>query len=107
MKWKVNLRIFRYKQDGSEPHFDIFQVNVKPDEYVLDAIERIWAEQDRTLVFRQACHHAICGACGMRLNGHEKLTCITRIDSVLNNGGTLTVEPLRNLPVISDLLVDV
>ena len=43
----------------------------------------------------------------MRVNGHEKLTCITRIDSVVTDGGTLTVEPLRNLPVISDLVVDV
>ena len=51
MKWHVNLRIFRYKQDGTQPHFDNFQVEVKPDEYVLDAVERIWAEQDRTINF--------------------------------------------------------
>jgi succinate dehydrogenase / fumarate reductase iron-sulfur subunit len=106
MKWQVIFRIFRYKQDCSQPHFDTFHIEVKPDEYVLDAIERIWAEQDRTLTFRQACHHAACGACGMRVNGREKLTCITRIDAVLVDGGTLTVEPLRNLPVVSDLVVD-
>lgn len=106
MKWQVNFRIFRYKQDGSPQHFDTFQVDVKPDEYVLDAVERVWAEQDRTLVFRHACHHAACGACGMRINGREKLTCITRIDSITTDGGTVTVEPLRNLPVVSDLAVD-
>jgi succinate dehydrogenase / fumarate reductase iron-sulfur subunit len=106
MTWKVNFRIFRYKQDGSQPHFDSFTVEAKPDEYVLDAVERIWAGQDRSLVFRHACHHAACGACGMRVNGREKLTCITRIDSVTTDGGTVTVEPLRNLPVLSDLLVD-
>ena len=65
MKWQVNFRIFRYKQDGSQPHFDNFQVDVKPDEYVLDAVERIWAEQ-ASLVTRQACHHATVelAACG-------------------------------------------
>ncbi len=42
----------------------------------------------------------------MRINGHEKLTCITRIDSITTDGGTVTVEPLRNLPVVSDLTVD-
>jgi succinate dehydrogenase / fumarate reductase, iron-sulfur subunit len=106
MEWTVSFHIFRYKQDGSDPHFDQFTLAVKPDEYVLDAVERIWAEKDRSLVFRHACHHAACGACGMRVNGQEKLTCITRIDSVVTNGGTVVVEPMRNLPVISDLVVD-
>ena len=63
-------------------------------------------EQDRSLVFRHACHHAACGTCGMRVNGREKLTCITLIESVTADGGTVTIEPLRNLPVVSDLLVD-
>ena len=78
MKWQVKFRIFRYKQDGSQPHFDTFDIEAKPDEYVLDVVERIWAEQDRSLTFRHACHHAACGACGMRLNGREKLACTTR-----------------------------
>ncbi len=106
MKWQVTFRVFRYKQDNTQPHFDTFKLEVKPEEYVLDAVERIWAEQDRTLIFRHACHHAACGACGMRVDGREKLTCITRIDSVTTDGGTLTIEPLRNLPVVSDLVVD-
>lgn len=42
----------------------------------------------------------------MVVNGVEKLTCITPIRSVTQNGGTLKVEPLRNFPVISDLVVD-
>lgn len=107
MIWNLTLRIFRYKQDGSQPHYDTFTLEVRPDEYVLDAIERTWAEQDRSLVFRHACHHAACGACGIRIDGAEKLGCITRIDEVTTNGGTITIEPLRNFSVVSDLLVDV
>jgi succinate dehydrogenase / fumarate reductase iron-sulfur subunit len=106
MDWHVTVRVFRYKQDGAPPRFDRFVVEVKPDEYVIDAIERVWAEQDRSLVFRHACHHGACGACGMRINGREKLPCITAIRSITIDGGTLSLEPLRNLPVISDLLVD-
>ncbi len=106
MNWQVNFRIYRYKQDGTPPRYDMFTIQVRPDEYVLDAIERIWAKQDRSLVFRHACHHAACGTCGMRVNGREKLTCITLIESVTADGGTVTIEPLRNLPVVSDLLVD-
>jgi succinate dehydrogenase / fumarate reductase iron-sulfur subunit len=50
--------------------------------------------------------HSTCGACGMLVNGVEKLTCITLIREVIKDGGTLKVEPLRNFPVISDLVVD-
>jgi len=42
----------------------------------------------------------------MRVNGVEKLTCITTIRSVAQNGGILRIEPLRNFPVVSDLVVD-
>src|SRR5574339_696409 len=104
-KWTITLRVYRQK-DGEEPHFDAFSMEVSPDEYVLDAVERAWAYHDRTICFSHACHHSTCGACGMRVNGVEKLTCITLIRDVTHNGATLKVEPLRNFPVVSDLAVD-
>jgi succinate dehydrogenase/fumarate reductase iron-sulfur protein len=104
-KWNITLKVHRQKQDET-PHFDEFKMEVDPDEYVLDAVERVWAFKDRTVCFRHACHHSTCGACGMRVNDVEKLTCITYIRDVAQNGGTIKVEPLRNFPVISDLVVD-
>ena len=104
-QWSVNFQIFRLKE-GEEPHYDNFKLDVNPDEYILDAVERVWAFHDRTLCYRHACHHTTCGACGMRINHVEKLTCMTTIRSVTENGGTVTVEPLRNFPIISDLAVD-
>jgi succinate dehydrogenase / fumarate reductase iron-sulfur subunit len=104
-RWTVTFQVSRKKGEAA-PHFDDFKLEVDPDEYLLDAIERIWAFQDRTLVFRHACHHSTCGACGMRVNGVEKLTCITPIRSVTRDGGVVRVEPMRNFPVISDLAVD-
>lgn len=104
-KWNVTFVITRQK--GSEPpRTQTFKLEVDPDEYVLDGIERVWAFHDRSLVFRHACHHSTCGACGMRVNGIEKLTCITTIRSVTHDGGTLRIEPLRNFPVVADLVVD-
>lgn len=105
VKWKITLKIHRQKEN-EQPHFDEFAMDVDPDEYVLDAVERVWAFMDRSLCFRHACHHSTCGACGMRVNDREKLTCITYIRDVTVDGGTLKVEPLRNFPVISDLAVD-
>ncbi|RPI96239.1 MAG: succinate dehydrogenase/fumarate reductase iron-sulfur subunit [Chloroflexi bacterium] len=104
-KWNITLKIHRQKQ-GETPHFENFDLEVDPDEYVLDAVERVWAFMDRTLCYRHACHHSTCGACGMRVNDVEKLTCITPIRDVTRDGATLKVEPLRNFPVVSDLAVD-
>jgi succinate dehydrogenase / fumarate reductase iron-sulfur subunit len=104
-KWNITLKIHRQKQ-GETPHFENFTMEVDPDEYVLDAVERVWAFMDRTLCYRHACHHSTCGACGMRVNDVEKLTCITPIREVTRDGATLKVEPLRNFPVVSDLAVD-
>jgi succinate dehydrogenase/fumarate reductase iron-sulfur protein len=103
--WKIILNISRQKSD-EERVYNSYQLEVNPDEYILDAIERVWAIFDRSLTFRHACHHSTCGACGMLVNGVEKLTCITLIRSVTYDGGTIKVEPLRNFPVLSDLVVD-
>jgi len=104
-KWNITLKIHRQKE-GQPPYFQEFHLEVDPDEYVLDAVERVWAFMDRTLCFRHACHHSTCGACGMRVNNVEKLTCITPIRAVTQDGGVIKVEPLRNFPVVSDLVVD-
>jgi succinate dehydrogenase / fumarate reductase iron-sulfur subunit len=103
--WSVTFRVFRLKTDQSA-HYDTFTLDVNPDEYVIDAVERIWAYHDRSLAFAHACHHSTCGACGMRVNGVEKLTCITPIHTIAKNGGLVQVDPLRNFPIVSDLVVD-
>ncbi len=103
--WKLTVRIHRFKP-GKGSWVSEYPIQIHPDEYVLDAIEQIWAFQDRSLVYRHLCHHSTCGACGMRVNHSEHLTCITRIGDITRNGGTMDIEPLRNMPVISDLAVD-
>ncbi len=104
-KWIVTYKI--YRQKGQDlPHHDHFKIDVDPEEYILDGIERIWAFRDRTLTYRHACHHSACGACGMRINGAERLACITPLKDVTHNGGTIRVEPLRNFEVVSDLVVE-
>ncbi|HJS28177.1 MAG TPA: 2Fe-2S iron-sulfur cluster-binding protein [Anaerolineales bacterium] len=103
--WTVKISIFRKKGESKEK-FDSFTMDVDPDEYVLDAVERIWAYRDRSLTFAHACHHSVCGACGMRVNGIEKLACITPIRSVVEDRGEIRLDPLRNFAVVSDLVVD-
>lgn len=105
--WKITVRIPRQRQNEKSATWQNYSLEIDPENTVLDAVEKIWADQDRTLTFRHACHHSSCGACGMRVNGVEKLTCITSIRSVIHDRGILKIEPLRNFPLISDLVVDV
>jgi succinate dehydrogenase / fumarate reductase iron-sulfur subunit len=102
----ITLQIFRYKP-GEQPHYDTFTVQVEDTAHVIDAIDKVWAEHDHTLTFRRACHHSSCGSCGLRINGVERLPCITRFSEVGDGNIPLRLDPLRNFPIVSDLVVDV
>jgi succinate dehydrogenase / fumarate reductase iron-sulfur subunit len=104
--WNIKISVLRFREGEPSRHWQEFSLEINPDETILDVVEKIWAFHDRTLTFRHACHHSTCGACGMRVNGIEKLTCITPIREVTRNNGHLRVEPLRNFPILSDLVVD-
>lgn len=100
----VKFRVFRYKQGDSAPKHQDFMVSVDENTTVLVALQMIRYAQDPTLALRHSCHHAACGTCGMRVNGQEVLACVTK---VLDLGtSTVVVEPLQNIPLISDLVVD-
>jgi succinate dehydrogenase / fumarate reductase iron-sulfur subunit len=103
---EVPLQIFRYKE-GEPPHYDTFTVHVAETAHVIDAMDAVWAAHDRSITFRRACHHSSCGSCALRINGVEKLPCITRVTDMWDGHAPLRLDPLRNFPVLSDLVVDV
>jgi fumarate reductase iron-sulfur subunit len=72
---------------------------------VLDVVTEIQREQDPTLSYRFACRVGMCGSCAMVVNGEPRWTCRTRVETVAPDG-KLRLEPLRNLPVVKDLAVD-
>lgn len=104
MALTVTLKILRSRPDKTQ-HYDTFDVTVPDAANVLDAIEQAWAHGDRDLMFRHACHHASCGTCAVRINGAEKLPCIAPVRDYV--GKSITIEPLRNFPIVGDLVVDV
>jgi succinate dehydrogenase / fumarate reductase iron-sulfur subunit len=105
MQRSLTLRILRTTRDKStRSYWQEFQVTPAEDAYVLDALEAAW-RQDSSLMFRHACHHASCGSCGMRIQGRERLSCITSAFGVAR-AGVLRLEPLRNFPIVADLVVD-
>jgi len=90
----------------SRPHDEDYRLEVSRGMTVLEALIRIKHEQDATLAMRYSCRSAICGSCAMEINGSEKLACRTSVRKEWERHGVITVAPLRNLPVIKDLVVD-
>ena len=73
---------------------------------MLDALIKVREEVDGSLALRCSCRAAICGSCSMRVNGHAKLACNTKIADVSPVDHKVTVEPMGNLPVVKDLVSD-
>jgi succinate dehydrogenase/fumarate reductase iron-sulfur protein len=80
-----------------------FALSAGENTSVLDLLFAAQREQDRTLVFRYSCRIGVCGSCGVRINGREGLACRTRARDV---GTEIALAPLRHLPVVRDLAVD-
>ena len=72
---------------------------------VLDVVTYIQRALDPTLAYRFACRVGMCGSCAMMVNGVPRWTCRTHVDKVASNG-TLELAPLRNLPIVRDLVTD-
>ena len=72
---------------------------------VLDVVTYIQRALDPTLAYRFACRVGMCGSCAMTVNGRARWTCRTHVDKVAEDG-RLEIAPLRNLPVVRDLVTD-
>ncbi|BDC18080.1 succinate dehydrogenase/fumarate reductase iron-sulfur subunit [Acidianus sp. HS-5] len=73
-----------------------------------EVLRRIKTEQDPTLAYRASCHMAVCGSCGMKINGEPRLACKTLALDIVKKYGKneITLEPMDYFPIIKDLIVD-
>ncbi|HEX3833477.1 MAG TPA: succinate dehydrogenase/fumarate reductase iron-sulfur subunit [Solirubrobacteraceae bacterium] len=117
------MRIRRFDpKSGEAAYWDEHEVDLDGRQSVLDAILKIRDDVDGSVGIRCSCQQAICGSCGVRMNGKPGLACNTHLDEAAarkhgtgwndsENGGTtpagvIEVEPMGNMPVIRDLIVD-
>ena len=107
---KVTVDITRHdaRNPGQGARVQRFEVDAEPTERVLDVLLSIKNTQDATLSFRYSCAHGVCGSDAMRINGKERLACKTLVRDVVPETGpaAISVEPLRHMPVMRDLIVD-
>ncbi len=90
---------------GAEGSLESYEVPRHPSQTVLDVVTHIQHHLDPSLAYRYACRVGMCGSCAMTVNGVPRWTCRTHVDKVAKDGA-LEVRPLRNLPVIRDLVTD-
>ena len=102
---QVRFKIYRHNPDADEkPRFDDYTVEARPEERVLDCLNRIKWEQDQTLGFRSSCGHGVCGSDAMKINGHCALACQKLVKDYGDQ--EIRVEPLPSFKVLKDLIVD-
>ncbi len=100
----LTLRIKRFNPDaGPDPWWDEFQITSHPMDRLLDALHHVKWYKDGTLTLRRSCAHGICGSDAMLINGRNALACKVLVKDVAPK---VTVEPIRGLPVLKDLIVD-
>jgi len=101
---KRKFVITRFDPDVDQaPKTQEYEILCQSDWKVLDAINFIKDEVDPSISHRWSCRMAVCGSCGMMVNGEPKLTCKTALDYY---GDVVEIEPLANFPIVKDLVVE-
>jgi succinate dehydrogenase iron-sulfur subunit len=101
----VTLTVTRYRPELEDrPTRQSYAVPFDEDMVVLDALNYIKDQLDGSLSYRWSCRMGICGSCGMNVDGTPRLTCATFLREYYPN--EIVVEPLTNLPIIRDLVID-
>lgn len=100
---EITVKVMRYyPEKESKAKYDKYVIEAKKNMTVLDALFIILDNQDSTISFRCSCRLGMCGSCGMMINHKGKLACRTKIEDL---GSEITVQPMRNYPIIKDLAV--
>ena len=100
----VELTIMRFDPEkDKKPHFEDYTVRCEPTERLLDALHKVKWYSDSSLALRRSCAHGICGSDAMLINGENALACKVLVKDLKQ---PIRVEPIRGLPVIKDLVVD-
>lgn len=100
----IKVKILRYNPDQDDsPYYQAYQVPCQEEWVILDALNYIKDNLDRTLSYRWSCHMAVCGSCGMMVNGEPTLSCHSFIRDLPDK---IRIEPLENFPIARDLVVE-
>ena len=105
-KKTIEIEVLRYRpEQDQQPEWQCFEVPFTDDMSVLQGLQYIKDYLDGSLSFRWSCRMAICGSCGMMINGKPMLSCKTFLRDFHPN--KIRIEALKHLPIEKDLVVDI
>lgn len=121
----MKLRIARSREGGKITHYDLYKIELRKGMTILDALFQIQDKMDSSLSFRYSCRGAVCGSCSMLINKEPLLACRTQVRDVRdqsmklkefpaltssplgwNPDEEILIEPLPNMPIEKDLVVN-
>ncbi len=106
MNKTIQIECLRYHPETDQaPRYQSYAVPFTDDMSVLQGLQYIKDELDGTLSYRWSCRMAICGSCGMMVDGKPRLACQTFLRDFLP--GPVRVEALAHFPIERDLVVSV
>lgn len=101
----IDIEVLRYQPgEAAEPYTQTFNVPFTDDMSVLQGLQYIKDHLDGSLTFRWSCRMAICGSCGVMIDGVPHLGCRTFLREYFP--GPIKVEALSHFPIERDLVVD-
>lgn len=101
---QINVKIKRFNPEADKrPYWAEYKMDAEGTDRVLDVMNQIKWEADGTLSYRRSCAHGVCGSDAMMINGVNRLACKVLVRDL---GDTINIEPLRGMPVLKDLIVD-
>jgi succinate dehydrogenase / fumarate reductase, iron-sulfur subunit len=120
----MRIRVYR-RSPSEDAEYRLYEIEERKGMTVLDALFQIHDRQDDSLSFRYSCRGAVCGSCAMLINKVPRLACRTQVATLVNETAMrlapstaivptegwdpmteALIEPLPNLPVMKDLIVD-
>lgn len=104
---RADFDVYRFDPErDATPRYQRYSLDLAPHTPILTALLKIRTELDPTLTLRYSCRSAICGSCAMVVNSKSRLACQTPIGPELAKHGKIVIDPMRNQPVLRDLVVD-
>jgi succinate dehydrogenase / fumarate reductase, iron-sulfur subunit len=103
----VPFDVYRFDPaQGGSPRYQHYELQLAPHTPILTGLLKIRDEIDPTLALRYSCRSAICGSCAMLVNSKSRLACRTQVGPEVREHGRIVIDPMRNMPILRDLVVD-
>ena len=109
----VRVRVKRQDTPQAVARWEEFQVPYGEGANVISVLQWIAANPKTVagaattpVAWDSGCLEEVCGSCTMVINGRVRQSCSALIANIIQDDGTISLEPMSKFPVVRDLCVD-